>query len=56
MNKRTGTNNSNTNTNEGGNEEETQSSWSSLKKKLYDKVKKIMNDVTETEKKMFTVV
>lgn len=47
------TNNNNTKNNE---DVETESSWSSLKRKLYDKVKKIMNDVTETEKKMFTVV
>lgn len=50
------TNSNDTHNNEGGGDEETESSWSALKKKLYDKVKKIMSDVTETEKKMFTVV
>ena len=52
----TETNNNDTGNNEDSGDEETESSWSSLKRRLYDKVKKIMNDVTETEKKMFTVV
>lgn len=36
---------------------ETESSWiGQLRRKIYDKMKKILSDVTETEKKMFTVI
>ena len=35
---------------------ETESSWSALKRKFYEKFKSILGDVTETEKKMFVVI
>lgn len=37
-------------------EDATESSWSNLKRTFYDKLKTILSDVTETEKKMFVVI
>lgn len=37
-------------------EDETKSSWSALKRTVYEKLKKILGDVTETEKKMFVII
>ena len=37
-------------------EEKTESNWISFRKSMYKKFKKILNDVTETEKNMFVVI